>query len=74
MCFKGIGKDSETVVAASACLDDGCMQMAQTLEVQKKSDIVEESIMIQIIRVRVIVHNVLVLVVVCTLTAKIPFR
>lgn len=51
-CSKGLSKDAETVIGASACLDDGCMQMCQELMVQKKSDVVKPAIMVDLIKVR----------------------
>ena len=52
VCSKGLSKDAETAIAASACLDNGCMQMCQELMVQKKSDVVKPAIMVDIIKVR----------------------
>jgi hypothetical protein len=49
---KGLSRDAETVIAASACLDNGCMQMCQELMVQKKADVVKPAIMVDIIKVR----------------------
>jgi hypothetical protein len=52
MCMLQGLKPAQTVVGASACLDDGCMQMCQELMVQQKSDVVEPAIMVDLIKVR----------------------
>eukprot|EP00978_Attheya_sp_CCMP212_P040323 scaffold218766_cov50-Attheya_sp.AAC.2 len=44
----GLGTDTTTCVAATGCLDNGCMQMAQELKVQPKSDIVGSLLMQEI--------------------------
>jgi hypothetical protein len=41
-----------TVVCAAVCLDQGCMQMAQELKIQRKGDIVDGSVMVEIVKVR----------------------
>ena len=41
----------ETVVAASVCLDKGCMRLSQSCFVQGKSDVVSKGVMEDIIKV-----------------------
>ena len=49
--MQGIGQAGATVIGASVCLDEGCMQMSQELKVQSKSDIVNRKIMVDIVKV-----------------------
>jgi hypothetical protein len=56
---RGMGKEAPTLVAASASVASldahSCMQLAQVLKIQSKSDVVEDHIMLSITKVRELV-------------------
>ncbi len=49
----GIFQESVSVVGASVCLDEGCMQLAQTMRVTSKSQTIPYEIMYDITKVGV---------------------
>lgn len=48
----GMGYSAKTIVTASTCKDAGCMRLAQSCFLQKKSDTISEGVMKDIIKVR----------------------
>ena len=48
------GTDGKSVVSASACLDKGCMMMAQDSRIQTKSELISPEILTALTKVRVL--------------------
>jgi hypothetical protein len=77
---RSMGKDGNTVVAASACMQVAsashealsCMQMAQVLKIQSRSDVVEDHIMRSITKVREVVTRKGRAISVCSYTQCLP--
>ena len=56
----GMGRSAKTVIAASVCLDSGCMRLSQSCFVNRKSITIFDLEMKDIIKVRIFLESLLI--------------
>jgi len=54
----GVGQETISIISASACLDVGCMQFAQDVKVQTKTELIDDTILKDIVKTLIMQYRI----------------